>query len=91
MVRLVLREAVEFGRRGIPNNSTALLRHGILLKYIHYQSQRFRQEAVELGCTYHSLRRHWEFVVPVQINTASIEFRGAQPDVRQLRLMSTPN
>jgi len=51
----------------------------------HYQSQRFNQEAVELWCTYQSLRRHREFVEPIPINTASIEVRGTQHGVRELR------
>ena len=57
-VRLVLEEAVELGRREISNNTTALARHGILLKCINYQSQRFHREVVELGCTYQTLQRH---------------------------------
>jgi hypothetical protein len=80
---------VELGRGGIPNNMMALC-HGILLKYIHYQSQRFHQEAVEPGCTYETLRRHREFLEPIPINTASIEFRGAQPDVPELRSIPIP-
>ena len=37
------------GSRGLPNNTTALLRQGILLKYNHYQLQRFHEEEVEIG------------------------------------------
>jgi len=51
----------------------------------HYQSQCFNHEAVELGCTYQSLRRHRKFVEPIPINTASIELKGAYPDARELR------
>ena len=35
----VLDDAVELGRREI-NHTTVLVRHGILLKYIHFQSLR---------------------------------------------------
>jgi hypothetical protein len=44
---------VELGPREIPNNTTVLLRHGILLKYVHYESlRRIRlvlEKAVKLG------------------------------------------
>ena len=75
---------------GIPNNTTALLRHGILLKYIYYQSQRFYEEEVELGKTYQTLRKHRKFVEPIPINNGSIEFRDAEPDFRVLRLIPIP-
>ena len=82
---------MELGRSGIPKNATALLCHGILLKYIHYQSQRFHPEVVELGYTYQTLWRHKEFVELIPINTASIELKVSQPDVRVPRLIPIAN
>jgi len=46
---LVLEEGVELGSRGIPNNTTALLRRGILLKYSHYNQNGFTGKRWSLG------------------------------------------
>jgi len=35
-------------------------------------------------------RMNMEFVEPLPINTASIELRGAEPDVRELRVTPIP-
>ena len=53
---------MELGRREIPNNTTALLCHGVLIKYIRYQIQGFHRVALELGCVYQTLRSDRELV-----------------------------